>query len=258
MFFTICKRAFSVLLKKPLKLWGISLLSILLTYVLGLLCGASIPGLALAVGLLIDTSMTMIYLYGYRGQEVESKQLFTCFKDWKTIKRVLCGMGWMSLWLFIWSLIPFAGLVFFVIKSYEYSLVPYILVTEPDVSITDALKISKERTMGYKWHMFLSNFLPKIAVSVTCLILSVIGLLIPYVGVIFFIVPACIINIVWGVLNPLYFGLIKAAYYEEISNPTISLEAPKADDTPNAFCSKCGASIDADTVFCPKCGNKVN
>lgn len=257
MFFTICKRAFCVLMKKPLKLWGISLLSILLTYVLGLLCGYSIPGLALAVGLLIDTSMTMIYLYGYRGEEVQSKQLFACFKDWKTIKRVLCGTGWMLLWLFLWALIPFAGIVFFVIKSYEYSLVPYILVTEPDISITDALKVSKERTMGYKWQMFLSNFLPKIAVSVAIGILSLMGM-IPAVGWFFFGIPAFVINVVWTAVTPLYFGLIKAAYYEEITNPTIALNAPKADDQPNAFCSKCGALVDADTVFCPKCGNKVN
>lgn len=257
MFFTICKRAFSVLLKKPLKLWGISLLSILLTYVLGLLCGVSIPGLALCVGLLIDTSMTMIYLYGYRGQEVESKQLFTCFKDWKTIKRVLCGMGWMNLWIFLWGLIPFAGFVFAIIKGYEYSLVPYILVTEPDVSITDAIKVSKERTNGYKWHMFLSNFLPKIAVSVILGTLALMGM-IPAVGWLLFGIPAAVLSIVWTVLQPLYFGLVNAAYYEEITNPTIALEAPKADDKPNAFCSKCGASVDADTVFCSKCGNKVN
>ena len=38
--------------------------------------------------------------------------LFDCFRDWQTIKRVLAGMGWMILWIFLWSLIPIALIVF--------------------------------------------------------------------------------------------------------------------------------------------------
>ena len=94
---TIYSRALSVLMKKPLKLWGISLLSIFLCSVFTYLCGVAIPGLALAISVLMTTSMTMIYLSGYRGENVQTVQLFSCFKDWQTIKRVVLGMGWMIL-----------------------------------------------------------------------------------------------------------------------------------------------------------------
>ena len=71
MLMTIYGRAFKVLMQKPLKLWGISLLSVVLSAVLSALCGVAIPGLGLAVSLLLGTSMTMIYLKGYRGENVE-------------------------------------------------------------------------------------------------------------------------------------------------------------------------------------------
>ena len=120
MLMTIYKRAFSVLMKKPLKLWGISLLAIVLSSVLSALCGVAIPVLGLAVSLLISTSMTIIFLKGYRGEEVEVTQLFACFKDWNTIKRVTLGLGWMLLWIFLWSLIPIVGPIFALIRTYEY------------------------------------------------------------------------------------------------------------------------------------------
>ena len=252
MIFKILGRAFKVLMKKPVKLWGISLLEILLAVVLSSLCGWSIPGLAICVVLLLQTSMTMIFLSGYRGEEVESKQLFTCFKDWKTVKRVLCGMGWMNLWIFLWGLIPFAGVVFSVIKTYEYRLVPYILVTEPDVSITDAIKVSSQRTKGYKGKMFLTDFLPGVAFGAVLGTLSLLSAVIPFAGVFLFGIPALVISIVWYALNPLFFGLVNAAYYEEIQNPTVALVEEK-----KSFCSQCGAEISEDSVFCPKCGNKV-
>ncbi len=71
-------------------------------------------------------------------------QLFDTFKDWKTVKkRVLCGMGWAGLWIFLWSLIPVAGIVFGIIRTYEYRLTPYILA-EPDMPITEAIKVGRE------------------------------------------------------------------------------------------------------------------
>ena len=55
MMMTIYKRALKVLLKKPFKLWGLSLLAIALSSVLGALCGFAIPILGIGVGLLIGT-----------------------------------------------------------------------------------------------------------------------------------------------------------------------------------------------------------
>ena len=140
---TIYSRAFAVLRKKPFLLWGISLLAMLLSALSVPLLGV-IPAASIAVSMLLQTAMTLIYLRGYRGEEIAVTQLFDTFKDWKTVKRVLCGRGWASLWIFLWSLIPVAGIVFGIIRTYEYRLTPYILMHEPDVPITEAIKVSRE------------------------------------------------------------------------------------------------------------------
>ena len=222
MIFTIYKRALAVLMKKPIKLWGISLLHIALSALLTGLCGFAIPGLALAVSLLLSTSMLMVYLHGYRGEEVAVLQLFECFKDWMTIKRVVLGLGWMLLWIFLWGLIPIVGPIFAIIRAYEYRLTPYILITEPDVPLTEAIKVSKQRTNGYKLKMFGADILFGVIVCVGLLVVGlVLGLLgrIPLIGGAF-ILANMLITLAVEVLSPLFMGLVQAAFYEEINNST--------------------------------------
>ncbi len=215
MLMNIYNKVFAALMKKPLKLWGISLLCALLITVAGWLFGV-IPGVSLAIGLLLSTAMTLIFLRGYRGQEIRTLNLFDCFRDWKTIKRVLCGMGWMILWIFLWGLIPFAGPVFAIIRTYEYRLTPYILMQEPDVAPTDAIKVSRERTNGWKGKMFAADILVVAAIYVTLLVLFALSR-IPYVGILFalvlFVFLICVIALIGLVM-----GLIQAAFYEEIEN----------------------------------------
>lgn len=250
MLMTIYRRALAVLLKKPLKLWGLSLLSVLLTSVLSSLCGVAIPGLSLVVVLLLTTSMTMVYLSGYRGEEVHVVQLFSCFKDWQTIKRVSLGLCWMVLWIFLWSLIPVVGGIFALIRSYEYRLTPYILITEPDVSITDAIKISKERTRGYKLQMWLADFLIDVIFAVVVLILSALSA-IPVLGVLFILVMVVLV-LAYAALRTLFTGLVQAAFYEEISNP--SMPVGYQNPGPQVYCPYCGAIQPASAKFCSSCG----
>ena len=249
MVMTILKRAFSVLMKKPLTLWGISLLNILLSLVFSILFGV-IPGLSLGISILLSTSMTMVFLHGYRGETVSCKQLFDCFKDWDTIKRVLCGMGWMALWVFLWSLIPVVGFVFAIIKTYAYRLTPYILVTEPDVPIMEAYRVSEARTRGYKGKMFGAEILFFAAIFVAFFVLGLFAA-IPYIGILFGIVIFVLYIAVFA-LAPLFMGLVGAAFYEEISNPTI----PVAPSYPTKTCTNCGSQIAQDSSFCPICGKQ--
>ncbi len=257
---TIYTRAFNVLLKKPLKLWGISLLSGLLITVFTVLFGFAL-GVSLAISILISTSMTMIYLRGYRGEEVGAVNLFDCFKDWATIKRVLCGMGWSALWIFLWGLIPFAGIVFAIIRSYEYRLVPYILVTEPEISPTEAIKVSRERTYGYKGKMFLADILLPLIYLGFSIIIRIFAA-IPYIGVLFGLI-SFLVGICYYVLSPLFLGLVQAAFYEEIKNPTIPLYTnPYTNNQygaqkPASFCPNCGAPIPEGSSFCANCGTNI-
>lgn len=249
----IYTRALKVLMKKPLALWGISLLNVLLISLVSTLCGA-LPILAIAITLLLNTSMTMVYLHGYRGDEVKAVQLFDSCKDWATVKRVLGGMGWMTLWIFLWGLIPVVGPVFAIIRTYEYRLVPYILVTEPDVAPTEAIKVSKERTNGYRAKMFWADILVSVAILVVCLVLGLLSS-IEYVGPLFTFVLV-VFAIAAGALSPLFLGLVQAAFYEEIQNPTIAIVPTSS--APGVFCPNCGNAVAADSAFCPNCGSKLN
>lgn len=237
---TIYLRAAKVLAKKPFVLWGISLLHGLLSVVVSVLVGI-IPGLALAFTWLLSTSMTMIFLYGYRGEEVKSTQLFECFKDWATIKRVLCGMGWMHLWIFLWSLIPVAGIVFGIIRSYEYRLTPYILVTEKDVAITDAIKVSKARTKGFKGKMFGADILVYVLIFAVSLVLGLLSA-IPFIGVLFAIV-SFVFTVAVALFVGLFLGLVQAAFYEEINTSHHCPQCGEVVESTSSFCSKCGAAI---------------
>lgn len=253
MIFTIYKRALAVLLKKPLALWGISLLEVLLTAVVSVLFGV-IPGLALGINLLLDTSMTMIFLHGYRGDGVKSVQLFDCFKDGATAKRVLGGMLWMKLWIFLWSLIPIVGPIFAIIRTYEYRLTPYILVTEPKISATEAMKVSSQRTRGYKLKMWGADILLVVIVFAGELVLGLLAA-IPYIGILFGLV-LFVFSVCWAALSPLYTGLIQAAFYEEIKNPTYVAPVYTVPGA-TSFCPHCGSPLPPSSKFCANCGSKL-
>ena len=265
---TILSRAFAVLMKKPVRLWGISLLSVVLGGMISFAFGL-LPIVGFCVSLLLDVSMTIIFLRGYRGEEVETAQLFEAFKDGNA-KRVLGGMLWMYLWIFLWGLIPVVGFVFAIIRTYEYRLTPYILVMEPEISATDAIKESRKRTMGYKGKMFGADLLVGVIVFVVAFVLGLMCA-IPVLG----IVAALAILVVIALL-PLFIGLVQSAFYEEITNPTIPAtpvySAPRSY-TPNyersdssaavppvappasrKFCGNCGTSMNAESAFCPNCG----
>ena len=68
--------------------------------------------------------------------------------------RKLGGMLWMELWTFLWSLLfVIPGIV----KALSYSMTPYILADCPNVTATDALKLSMRITEGHKWELFVAG-----------------------------------------------------------------------------------------------------
>lgn len=206
----ILKRAFGVIAKKPFLLWGLSLLSVLLA-TLATTFSAAAPIIGLAIALVLDLGMKWVFLDGYRGKEINSKQLFEPFHNfWPS----LAGIGWMALWEFLWFMIPFAGLVFVFIKAYSYSLTPYLL-REKKATPQDSLKKSMELTKGYKGKMFLTDVVVFAAIFVAGLLLFLLSL-IPFVGVVFGFILV-LFGIAVGIFLPLLCGLINAAWFEEIT-----------------------------------------
>ena len=226
---SIYKKTFSVLMKRPFRLWGISLLAEFLCLVAyaGFI---GVPAAAFCAALLLSASMSMIFLNSYRtGLEPKTTYLFASFKK-DRILRVLGGMAWMQLWIFLWSLIPIVGIVFGIIRMYEYRFVPYILMTRDDVKPTDAIKISKQETMGYKGKMFGADILLGAVYLGAFLVFTLLGK-IPYLGVLFRILWV-LIAIVYGLLAPLFSGIMQAAFYVEIQNRRAAGPQPSAPAQP--------------------------
>lgn len=226
---SIYKKTFSVLMKRPFRLWGISLLAEFLCLVAyaGFI---GVPAAAFCAALLLSASMSMIFLNSYRtGLEPKTTYLFASFKK-DRILRVLGGMAWMQLWIFLWSLIPIVGIVFGIIRMYEYRFVPYILMTRDDVKPTDAIKISKQETMGYKGKMFGADILLGAVYLGAFLVFTLLGK-IPYLGVLFRILWV-LIAIAYVLLAPLFSGIMQAAFYVEIQNRRAAGPQPSAPAQP--------------------------
>ena len=60
-------------------------------------------------------------------------------------------MFWREIKIFLWSLL---FVIPGVIKSYEYSMVPYILAENPQMPTDRAFELSKLMTRGEKWKIF--------------------------------------------------------------------------------------------------------
>lgn len=208
MFVNAYKAALMVLSRKPMVLWGLSLMSGLLSILSGLFLGA-VPAIGIAVGYLLTCGMAKVYLDGLAGQEVYSDQLFAAFN--KKCFRIAGGMAWSSLWVLIWALVPFVGPILAIIKSYSYRFVPYILITRSDVSATQALRLSKQMTDGIKGEMFLADLCFYGAVFFIIFILSLFAA-IPFIGVLFGLI-LFIFSILLAAVGSVFTGLYQAYFY---------------------------------------------
>ena len=223
--------AFKVLAQKSFKLWGLSILATVLSVLVWLLFGL-VPGVALFVSMLLQAGTVMMYLHAYRGEKVEGKHLFDAFKDGKTAARTIKGIGWSNIIIFLWSLIPIVGPIFAIIRGYQYCLVPYIVVTEPNGEPFDAYKISKERTKGYCGQMFLADLIPCVVIGVVFGIFAALSL-IPYVGFVFAVI-LYVLTLVVSILYPFFMGLVHAGFYDEIMRNANAAPAPVAPAAPYA------------------------
>jgi len=169
-----------------------------------------IPLIWLPVLLVLELGMANIFLSGYRGKEISSAQLFEGFSN--KFARNAGGMAWKSLWVLIWFLIPFAGIVLAIIKYYSYRFVPYIMLENPEITATEALKKSMRQTQGYKGKMFLADFLIILAIFVLSIIFALIAM-IPFIGMFFF----AIFTLVLAAFAPLVIGTLGAVYYDKIT-----------------------------------------
>ena len=219
MFLNNYKTALNVLLKKPIMLWGLSLLLVLLTAI-GTMLTALLPFLSIAVAFLFYAGSAKLFMDGLKGKEVNSKQLFAAFD--KNAVKTAGAMAWQALWTVIWSGVPIYGIV----KAYSYRFVPYIIMSRPEISAFDALKISMKMTEGKKMQMFLADLVAVCAPGVIGFILGLLGA-IPFLGIIFRFASAVFVVAI-ALFGYVFVGLYMASFFneEEIDQ---YIEAPAAE-----------------------------
>ncbi len=268
----ICRNVRSVLQTKPWRLWGVSLLAGLLTW-LGVIGFVGVPAVAFCLDLALTGSLALLFLEAYRGNAVESRDLFTPFRR-EQLPHLVGGMAWMSLWVFLWFLIPVAGLVLGPMKLYAYRFTPYILLTRPDVKATEAIQVSARETQGYRGKMFLVDLLIYGALILAALLLT--GLAqIPWMGPLFYTLLVVVVLLA-VFLIPLFTGLIRAGFYDEVQHcledPSYSTRfappTPPAYTPPAAgqqppqpgtqYCPICGQPAPKAARFCNNCGTKLD
>ena len=72
-------------------------------------------------------------------------------------KNVVKVMFFKDLYLFLWALIPIAGVFIAWVKRYEYMMIPYLMAEDPNMDKEDAFAESKAMMDGHKWNAFVLN-----------------------------------------------------------------------------------------------------
>ncbi|MBQ6569672.1 MAG: DUF975 family protein, partial [Clostridia bacterium] len=87
-----------------------------------------------------------------REKEADLGNLFWGFKN--SYGRNVLTTFLMRLFISLWSLLfVIPGIV----KKYQYSMIPYLLAENPEMSRKRAFELTKSMTKGYKWNLFVLN-----------------------------------------------------------------------------------------------------
>lgn len=106
--------------------------------------------LGILVAVVFEVGIAWFAYSVYRGETPDVGNLFIAFKDGR-LGRVLGGMLLVTLYVILWSLLL---VIPGIIKAYQYSMMPYLLIDRPDLSIKECFAMSKEMTAGHKWNLF--------------------------------------------------------------------------------------------------------
>lgn len=242
----ICGKILRIFKDDQRHLLGLSLLFSLMSVVIMILSGV-VPLIGISIVLVLAVGMKTIFLSAYQQKKISTNMLFVGFER---LKHVCGGMLWAFFKITVWLLIPIVGIPFAISKAYEYRFVPYILLSRPEICATSAVDISREKTDGFKAHMFYIDVAIIGALMFIEFILYLLSL-IPIVGIVFAAAMAvgafCML-----LLIPFIRGLVDASFYYEIIHNNIK-PAKRF-----VICPSCLGKTDADGCFCSKCGEPLN
>lgn len=101
------------------------------------------------IGFIISIGLVEFMVNYINDKNYDYEMLFSKFSDWK---RILLTYFHIYIRVFAWCLLL---IIPGIIKAYSYSMVPYILQNDKDISPVDALKLSEEIMNGHKMDLFI-------------------------------------------------------------------------------------------------------
>ncbi|MBO4496314.1 MAG: DUF975 family protein [Clostridiales bacterium] len=105
---------------------------------------------------ILDASKVGLYRYVLENRQQEKvrfRRLFAPF-HLKMIPHVIWLMFRYSLVLIKWYMVFIIPGIY---KTYQFSMIPYIIAENPTIKWKDAVKLTKSMTKGYKWKMFVTD-----------------------------------------------------------------------------------------------------
>ncbi|MGI6203932.1 MAG: DUF975 family protein [Anaerovoracaceae bacterium] len=99
-----------------------------------------------------EFGIAFITLMLIRAREVHSSDIFAGFSMYSKTLGLYC---YMMLFIFLWAIIPLAGIVLAVIAALRYNQAFYILFDNPEMSIPDIVRASKFMMDGNKGKLFI-------------------------------------------------------------------------------------------------------
>lgn len=239
--------------------WGTAVLTVLVYMVLSI----AMEGLGFVAGDLLSLIGSIVFIIAYgplqyglnsvflkinRKQKTEMSDLFTGFSS-DIGNKINAGVS-IYLFTFLWSLLL---IIPGIVASYSYSMTYFIMLDNPKMRSSDAIKKSKEMMKGHKMELF-------------CLDLT-------FIGWILLSVLTLGIGMLWV---SAYMTTARARFYEAISGSTgvteeVETEVKNADEVapytedPDATqiyrlkCNDCGATEThtQKTSTCPYCGSTM-
>lgn len=124
--------------------WGLVILFLVIFFIVMLF----VCGITIFLGNIVTVGIRGWLLRYWRG---ETPSILALFDSFRIYKPSLKAMLWRDIATFLWSLL---FIIPGIIKSFAYSMVPYIIYENPNLSANQALRLSNKLTKGAKGKLF--------------------------------------------------------------------------------------------------------
>lgn len=151
-------------------------------------------------------------------KEVALSDLFSQFHR---LGAGFCMNFFMGLFIILWSLLLFIPGI---IKAFSYSMTPYILAENPDMTATEAITRSRQVMDGNKWRLFCLGF-SFIGWDLLCALPTFLAIIVVVVGImttgnivlLLLIIPFALITFVGSLFLYPYKEAAYAAFYRDVA-----------------------------------------